>query len=142
MSLWFSPQLLKQPQNSSFLTFLPFKIPLLSGILNGRISISRVLSKDNHLSRSRFASGFKRIISARLANSYPDKSRKTSLLAAGRVYLLSLSPEITAGSYPAHFTLTLINQGGIVSVALSLGSPPVAASNCRVLCCPDFPPAQ
>ncbi len=30
-------------------------------------------------------------------------------------------------------------HGGIVSVALSLGLPPVAVSNCLVLCCPDFP---
>lgn len=31
-------------------------------------------------------------------------------------------------------------RGGFVSVALSLGSPPVAVSDCHVLCCPDFPP--
>ena len=30
-------------------------------------------------------------------------------------------------------------QGGFVSVALSLGSPPVAVSNCPSLCCPDCP---
>lgn len=30
-------------------------------------------------------------------------------------------------------------QGGFVSVALSLGLPPVAVSNCLVLRCPDFP---
>jgi hypothetical protein len=29
--------------------------------------------------------------------------------------------------------------GGFVSVALSLGLPPVAVSNCPILCCPDFP---
>ena len=29
--------------------------------------------------------------------------------------------------------------GSFVSVALSLGLPPVAVSNCLVLCCPDFP---
>jgi hypothetical protein len=32
-------------------------------------------------------------------------------------------------------------MGGIVSVALSLGSPPVAVSDCPSLCCPDFPRA-
>src|SRR5688572_24598433 len=32
--------------------------------------------------------------------------------------------------------------GGFVSVALSLGLPPVAVSNCLVLCCPDFPLAS
>jgi hypothetical protein len=30
-------------------------------------------------------------------------------------------------------------KGGFVSVALSLGFPPVAVSNCHSLCCPDFP---
>lgn len=30
-------------------------------------------------------------------------------------------------------------RGGIVSVALSLGLPPVAVSDCPSLCCPDFP---
>jgi len=30
-------------------------------------------------------------------------------------------------------------RGGIVSVALSLGSPPVAVNNRPALCCPDFP---
>lgn len=44
-------------------------------------------------------------------------------------------------SYLTPFTLTF-NTGGIVSVALSLGSPPVAVSNCHVLRCPDFPPAK
>ncbi len=33
-------------------------------------------------------------------------------------------------------------EGGFVSVALSLESLPVAVSNCLVLCCPDFPPAE
>lgn len=33
-------------------------------------------------------------------------------------------------------------DGGIVSVALSLELPPVAVSDCCVLCCPDFPPCQ
>ena len=75
------------------------------------------------------------------------------LLAADRVYLLHMSPYDAVGSYPTHFTLTskylaepnelnlarTFKRGGIVSVALSLGSPPVAVSNCRVLCCPDFP---
>ncbi len=30
-------------------------------------------------------------------------------------------------------------SGSFVSVALSLGFPPVAVSNCLSLCCPDFP---
>ena len=31
------------------------------------------------------------------------------------------------------------DEGGLVSVALSLESPPVAVSDCPSLCCPDFP---
>ena len=68
----------------------------------------------------------------------------TNLLAADRVYLSPASPRLTVGSYPTPFTLTINDlnghTGGIVSVALSLELPPVAVSNCRVLCCPDFPP--
>jgi len=30
-------------------------------------------------------------------------------------------------------------MGSLVSVALSLESPPVAVSDCHALCCPDFP---
>ena len=66
-------------------------------------------------------------------------------LAADRVYLSPMSPWSTVSSYLTPFTLTSArlstHSGGIVSVALSLGSPPVAVSNCRILCCPDFPPA-
>ena len=65
-------------------------------------------------------------------------------LAADRVYLSPMSPWSTVSSYLTPFTLTFTRlaarTGGIVSVALSLGSPPVAVSNCRILCCPDFPP--
>jgi hypothetical protein len=34
---------------------------------------------------------------------------------------------------------SLTTESGIVSVALSLGFPPVAVSNCLSLRCPDFP---
>ena len=41
---------------------------------------------------------------------------------------------------PHSFHLFLyINRGSFVSVALSLGLPPVAVSDCRILRCPDFP---
>ena len=61
-------------------------------------------------------------------------------LAADGVYLLPVSPPVTVGSYPTRFTLTLRKSpGGIVSVALSLRLPSVAASNCLALCRPDFP---
>lgn len=39
---------------------------------------------------------------------------------------------------PHSFHLFLL-RGSFVSVALSLGLPPVTVSNCLVLCCPDFP---
>jgi hypothetical protein len=60
-------------------------------------------------------------------------------LAADRVYLFATSPLQNVGSYPTLFTLIPINRDGIVSVALSLGFPPVAVSNCLSLRCPDFP---
>ena len=63
------------------------------------------------------------------------------ILAADRVYLSSVSPRSTVGSYPTRFTLTPQQvQGGFVSVALSLESLPVAVNNCLALRCPDFPP--
>ena len=63
------------------------------------------------------------------------------ILAADRVYLSSVSPRSTVGSYPTRFTLTHQQvQGGFVSVALSLESLPVVVNNCLALCCPDFPP--
>lgn len=41
-----------------------------------------------------------------------------------------------------HPYLSHEDQGGIVSVALSLGLPLVAVSNCSALRCPDFPPSH
>lgn len=59
-----------------------------------------------------------------------------TLLAAGRVYLLRMSPYVAVSSYLTRFALTEPKFGGIVSVALSLGSPPVAVSDCP---CPTLP---
>lgn len=59
-----------------------------------------------------------------------------TLLAAGRVYLLRTSPYVAVSSYLTRFALTRPKPGGIVSVALSLGSPPVAVSDCP---CPTLP---
>ncbi len=39
------------------------------------------------------------------------------------------------------FPIFFRKKGCVVSVALSLGLPPVAVSNCQSLSCPDFPPA-
>jgi len=53
-----------------------------------------------------------------------------------------MSPWPAVSSYLTPFTLTASAStgGGIVSVALSLGSPPVVVNDCPTLCCPDFPP--
>ena len=58
-------------------------------------------------------------------------------------------PHVTmrdCGLLPHSFHPYLFNAeaslGGIVSVALSLGSLPAAVSGCRSLRCPDFPPPQ
>ena len=60
------------------------------------------------------------------------------LLAADRVYLHAVSPRNAVSFYLTRFTFSL-KKGSFVSVALSLGLPPVAVSDCPVLCCPDFP---
>jgi len=87
---------------------------------------------DDHLSSSFVAKRIERL------SAYGRTVLSVDLLAADRVYLLRMSPCVAVSSYLTPFTLTSYG-GGIVSVALSLGSPPVAVSNCHVLCCPDFP---
>ncbi len=67
---------------------------------------------------------------------------KIRLLAADRVYLFLASPTGIVGSYPTRFTFASVARGSFVSVALSLGLPPVAVSDCLSLCCPDFPPCK
>ena len=100
--------------------------------------------EDDHLSSYTIADLVKRVSTSERTTLYAD------LLAADRVYLLHMSPYDAVGSYPTLFTLTSLLQssfhqiaqhsrGGTVSVALSLGLPPVAVSDCRILCCPDFP---
>ena len=64
-------------------------------------------------------------------------------LAADGVYLAWLSPAAPVRSYRTLFSLTdrhpKMSAGGIVSVALSLGLPPVAVSDHPALRCSDFP---
>ena len=55
--------------------------------------------------------------------------------------LISPLPRVTIEQIGYHL-IALFLRGGIVSVALSLGLPPVAVSDCRILCCPDFPLAK
>ena len=87
---------------------------------------------DDHLSSLLVAQKIERIA------TYGRTILSVDLLAADRVYLLRMSPCVAVGSYPTPFTLTSIG-GGFVSVALSLGFPPVVVNDCHVLRCPDFP---
>ncbi len=60
-------------------------------------------------------------------------------LAPGGGYQALPVARQAGGLLPRHFTLTPLARGGIFSVALSLGSPPVAVSDLPALRCPDFP---
>ena len=92
-----------------------------------------------HLSRPAVASRLKRVhIGLAGTNGLLQQG---PFLAADRVYLCCTSPCTTVGFYPTRFIFALrYTQGSFVSVALSLGLPPVAVSDCPSLCCPDFPP--
>ena len=103
-------------------------------LFSGQITYKPGFVEDDHLSSSTVTDRIKRVSTCRRTASY---LLGADLLAAGRVYLLRVSPRDAVGSYPTHFTLTI--AGGFVSVALSLGLPPVAVSDCRILSCPDFP---
>jgi len=102
---------------------------------------------DDHLSSLQIALQIER-----LAIATSGSLIRGYLLAADRVYLRGMSPCSAVSSYLTPFTLTpllerycaqaLVLRSGIVSVALSLGFPPVAVSDCRILCCPDFPLAK
>ena len=60
--------------------------------------------EDDHLSSPRVAPGIKRVAAnERIALN-------VDLLAAGRVYLLHMSPYDAVGSYPTHFTLTCYTE--------------------------------
>lgn len=89
---------------------------------------------NDHLSSPVIAYRIKRV------SIYGRTARYVNLLAADRVYLHAMSPWNAVSSYLTRFTFSL--AGSFVSVALSLRSPSVAVSDCRVLCCPDFPLAQ
>jgi hypothetical protein len=80
---------------------------------------------NDHLSSLAVARKIKRVSTNGRIALYVD------LLAAGRVYLLRMSPCDAVGSYPTHFTFSSFYGGSFVSVALSLGLPPVAVSDCH-----------
>jgi hypothetical protein len=65
----------------------------------------------------------------------------TYLLAAGRVYLSSASPQATVGSYPTRFILTDSFREPAVSFLWHFpwGHPRLPLATAIALCCPDFP---
>jgi len=96
--------------------------------------------RAGHLSRPAVARRLERFLWYRPGGTPWEYSLGRHLLAADRVYLLPMSPWGAVGSYPTRFTFAVAkSHGSIVSVALSLGSRPVAVSNCPSLYCPDFP---
>jgi hypothetical protein len=72
-------------------------------------------------------------------SSHGRTTRYMTLLAAGGVYLPDTSPCRTVSSYLTRFIVAPLTRGCFVSVALSLGSRPVAVNDRPVLRCPDFP---
>jgi hypothetical protein len=70
-------------------------------------------------------------------------------LAPGGAYLAAGHPAVARGLLPHDFNLTCAPCseergaiGGVISAALSLGSPRVAVSDLPVLWSPDFPPVN
>ena len=63
-------------------------------------------------------------------------------LAPGGVYRADLVTQAAGELLPHRFTLTAREGGGLLSVALSMGSPPLAVSQHPALRSPDFPPAR
>jgi hypothetical protein len=70
-------------------------------------------------------------------------------LAPGGAYLAAGHPAVARGLLPHDFNLTCAPYseergaiGGVISAALSLGSPRVAVSDLPVLWSPDFPPVR
>ncbi len=102
------------------------------------------------------SSVFDDYLSMRLHRSFPPRKRwaivtgypgvssyrisRSSKLAPRRVFHASSVTRRAVSSYLAVSPLPA-KAGGILSVALSLGSPRVAVSNCASLRCSDFPPA-
>ena len=102
-------------------------------------------------------------IAGRLEHSHPDtgpspKTRQSSgplstmslfKLAPGGACLAAGHPAVARGLLPHDFTLTCARRpegrgaiGGVISAALSLGSPRVAVNDLPVLWSPDFPPVN
>ena len=63
-------------------------------------------------------------------------------LAPSGVYRAGAVTRAAGELLPHRFTLTAREGGGLLSVALSMGSPPLAVSQHPALRSPDFPPAR
>src|SRR4026209_1745812 len=63
-------------------------------------------------------------------------------LAPGGVYRADLVAQAAVELVPPRFPLPARGGGGLLSVALSMGSPPLAVSQHPALRSPDFPPAR
>jgi len=92
--------------------------------------------EDDHLSSSTITHRIKRV------SANERIALNVDLLAAGRVYLLHMSPYDAVGSYPTHFTLTPPIE--MVEAVLFLwhfpyGYPRLPLTTAIILCCPDFP---
>jgi hypothetical protein len=62
-------------------------------------------------------------------------------LAPGGVYLADAVTRTAGELLPHRFTLTALESGGLFSVALSVGLPPLGVTQHPALWSPDFPPA-
>ena len=80
----------------------------------------------------------------------PSSTAPLFKLAPGRACLAAGRPAVARGLLPHDFTLACAGErrsarlaiGGVISVALSLGSPRVGVTDFPALWSPDFPPAD
>jgi len=104
---------------------------------------SYLLQGDDHSSRAAVADGFKQPDPG--VSDGPSSSTPLFGLAPDGVYRAADVTDGTGELLPHPFTLTRFAEaqtGGLLSVALSLGSPPVPVKDHPALWSPDFPPAQ
>ena len=118
---------------------------------------------EDHSSRPAVADGLEHSdpdtpstrVSARTHSDGPSSTVSLFELAPGGVCLAAGHPAVARGLLPHDFTLACASTavlspritassaiGGVISVALSLGSPRVAVSDLPALWSPDFPPAN
>ena len=88
--------------------------------------------EDDHLSSPTIARRIKRV------SANERIALDVDLLAAGRVYLLHMSPYDAVGSYPTHFTLTS-EEAVLFLWHFPYGHPRLPLTTAIILCCPDFP---